>query len=74
MNEVYSFLISRKIYAIFTIAYRSKEEYINYLTDFCNMRNILRSTLNHLSFVLEDISSSAKEDQKTAWHHPSATS
>lgn len=46
--------------------------YINYLTDLCNLRDVLSSALSHLIPVLEDISSGAKKDQEEARHYPSA--
>lgn len=46
--------------------------YVNYLSDFRNLCDVLCSAASYFIPVLEDIPSGAKEDQEEARHHPTA--
>lgn len=72
--EMYDIFMTREK----SIIYYSKRRkmymyiYVNYLSDFRNLCDVLCSAASYFIPVLEDIPSGAKEDQEEARHHPTA--
>lgn len=69
---MYDIFMTRKKSIIYYPKRKKKYIYVNYLSDFRNLCDVLCSAASYFIPVLEDIPSGAKEDQEEARHHPTA--
>lgn len=69
---MYDIFMTRKKSIIYYPKRKNIYIYVNYLSDFRNLCDVLCSAASYFIPVLEDIPSGAKEDQEEARHHPTA--